>query len=303
MLLGAHESTAGGLPEAWPRAAADGAEAVQIFTKSNRMWHARPLGAEETSRFRAEGQQAGLLATASVHASYLINLGAGEGEGREKSVAALADELLRCQEVGVDKLVLHPGSNPDLAKGIANIADGLARSLAASPGQCRVLLETAAGQGSSIGRTFEELQAILAALPKKLRPRVAICLDTCHVFAAGYDLSSPAGFDQTFEQFEALLGLELLQAFHLNDSKKPLGCRVDRHERPGLGCIGEGAFQRLVNDDRFKSVPGYLELPPEDNRSCLDRLKGWRRGSASNTGTGRKQTARKPRVAPGPARR
>ena len=298
MLLGAHESTAGGLPEAWPRAAADRAEAVQIFTKSNRMWHAREIGADEATLFRAEGARAGLLASASVHASYLINLGAGEGEGREKSVAALADELLRCEAIGVDKLVLHPGSNADGAAGIANIAEGLARTFAAAPGRCRILLETAAGQGSAIGRTFEELRSILDAVPKKLRPRVTICLDTCHVFAAGYDLSTPGGWEETFQRFDDLLGLDLLEAFHLNDSKKPLGCRVDRHERPGLGCIGSGAFERLVNDTRFNNIPGYLEIPPEENLACLDRLRAWRRPPATPKRVGKKPTPGKSRVAP-----
>ena len=302
MLLGAHESTAGGLPEAWPRAAADRAEAVQIFTKSNRMWHAREIGADEAGLFRTLGAKAGLLASASVHASYLINLGAGDEDARTKSIAALADELRRCELIGVDKLVLHPGSNPFPEQGIANIAEGLARTFAAAPGKCRVLLETAAGQGSAVGRTFEELRAILDAVPRKVRPRVTVCLDTCHVFAAGYDLATPEGWEETFQKFDDLVGLDLLEAFHLNDSKKPLGCRVDRHERPGLGCIGPGAFERLVNDPRFDGVPGYLELPPEENLPCLDRLKSWRKNAGKIGNVGRRPTAKKSRVAHGTGR-
>ena len=298
MLLGSHESTAGGLPEAWPRAAADRAEAVQIFTKSNRMWHAREIGAEEAALFRDLGAKAGLLASASVHASYLINLGTSDEDARTKSIAALADELRRCELIGVDKLVLHPGSNPLAEQGMANIAEGLGRAFGAAPGVCRVLLETAAGQGSALGRTFEELRAILDAVPKKVRPRVTICLDTCHVFAAGYDLSTPRGWDETFKKFDDLLGLDRLEAFHLNDSKKPLGCRVDRHERPGLGCIGPGAFERLVNDPRFAKLPGYLELPPEENLACLERLRGWRKKPPTIKRMEKRSTTKKSRVAP-----
>lgn len=301
MLLGAHESTAGGLPEAWPRAVADRAEAVQIFTKSNRMWHAREIGPDEAALFRAEGVKAGLLASASVHASYLINLGAPAGEAFDKSVAALADELRRSDLIGVDKLVLHPGSNANVDEGVERIALGVASALEQAKGQCKVVLETAAGQGSAIGRTFEELRAILDGVPAKLRGRVAVCLDTCHVFAAGYDLSTPEGWEETFTKFDDLVGLRELVCLHLNDSKKPLGCRVDRHERPGQGCIGKGAFERLLNDPRFSSIPGYLELPPEENLACLEEMRGWRKagglpqkkGNPPKTSISR--VARKPR--------
>ena len=303
MLLGAHVSTAGGLPEAWPRAAADRVEAVQIFTKSNRMWHAREIGPDEAALFRAEGEKAGLLASASVHASYLINLGAGsdKAEAFDKSVAALADELRRSELIGVDKLVLHPGSNADVNEGVERIALGVASALEAAPGKCKVVLETAAGQGSAIGRTFEELRAILDGVPAKQRDRVAVCLDTCHVFAAGYDLSTAQGWEETFTKFDDLVGLRELVCLHLNDSKKPLGCRVDRHERPGQGCIGKGAFERLLNDPRFASIPGYLELPPEENLGTLEEMRGWRKAGALPQRQGKppkptnSRVARKPR--------
>jgi deoxyribonuclease IV len=298
VLLGAHESTAGGLPEAFPRALADKAEAVQIFTKSNRMWHAREIGAEEAALFRSEGAKHGLLATASVHASYLINLGAGPGEAFDKSVGALADELRRCELVGIDKLVLHPGSNANIEEGLERIALGVASALEAAGGRCKIVLETAAGQGSALGRTFEELRRMLDGVPKKLQPRTAICLDTCHVFAAGYDLSSAAGWDETFQRFDDVLGLATLACLHLNDSKKPLGCRVDRHERPGAGCIGPEAFQRLLRDARFADLPGYLELPPEENLACLEEMKAWRKPGKAAEKQERTRKETKSRVAP-----
>ncbi len=276
MRIGAHESTAGGLHEAFGRAISDGAEAVQIFTKSNRMWAAKPIAADDAARFRAEGAKAGLLETCTVHASYLINLAADDEAAREKSIEALADELRRCELLGLDKLVLHPGSHVDPGRGCANISAGLALALERAGGSCRVLLETAAGQGSAVGRTFEELAEMRAGVPKRQRERVAFCLDTCHIFAAGYDISTAKGYTEAIEQFERRVGLSLLLAFHLNDSKKPLGCNVDRHEHPGKGCIGPGAFERLVNDARFEEVPGFLELPPELNLGCLAELRGWR---------------------------
>ncbi len=283
MLIGAHESTAGGLHEAFGRAVSDRAEAVQVFTKSNRMWAAKPILDEDAARFRVEGEKAGLLASCTVHASYLINLAADAGEGREKSIAALADELRRCSQLGLDKLVLHPGSHADSARGCESIGAGLAAALEEAGGDCRVLLETAAGQGNAIGRSFEELALMRATVPKKLRERVSFCLDTCHVFAAGYDLSTVDGYTQAMDAFDRVVGLKLIEAFHLNDSKKPLGCNVDRHEHPGKGCIGQGAFERLVNDERFAQVPGFLELPPEMNLGCLEEMRGWRSRTASKS--------------------
>ena len=275
MLLGAHESTAGGLHEAYPRALADGAEAVQIFTKSSRMWRAKEITADDAALFRKHAGEAGF--PASVHASYLINLGCGPGDLREKSIAAFTDELVRCDLIGAPYLVVHPGSRPETERGLAAIAEGLDRTFAAHQGACVVLLETAAGQGSALGRTFEELREICDRC--KSPDRVAVCLDTCHVFAAGYDLSTDRAYDQTFEKFDRVLGTKLIRAFHLNDSMKPLGCRVDRHEHVCKGEIGPLAFRRLVNDERFRDVPGYLEIPPEGNRPCLERLRKLRAAS------------------------
>lgn len=269
MLLGAHESTSGGLHEAFPRALADGAEAVQIFTKSNRMWRAKEITPGDAATFREAAKNAGL--GASVHAAYLINLGCGPGDLREKSIAAFIDELKRCDLIGAPYLVVHPGACPDTARGLKAVAEALDRAFAAHRGDCAVLLETAAGQGSTLGRTFEELREIRDQV--RSPERVGVCLDTCHVFAAGYDLSTDRGYDETFRKFDEVLGIGLLKAFHLNDSMKPLGCRVDRHEHVCKGEIGPVTFRRLVNDERFREVPGYLEIPPEGNRACLQRLK------------------------------
>ena len=266
MLLGAHESTAGGLHEAFARALADGAEAVQIFTKSSRMWRAKEITAADAAQFRAAA-----TLPVSVHSSYLVNLGADVGDLREKSIAAFVDELQRCDLLGIPHLVVHPGANPDKPRGLANVAEALDRVFAAHRGRCRVLLETAAGQGSALGSRFEELREIRDGC--KSPDRVAICVDTCHVFAAGYDIASERGYASTFEQFDRALGVGEIQAFHLNDSVKPLGCRVDRHECVCKGEIGPLAFRNLVNDERFREVPGYLEIPPEGNRACLLRLK------------------------------
>jgi deoxyribonuclease-4 len=243
------------------------------------MWRSKEITADDAALFRKHAQAAGF--PASVHASYLINLGSGPGELREKSIAAFIDELERCDFIGAPHLVVHPGSNAETARGLRLIAEALDRTFAAHKGRCLVLLETAAGQGNALGRTFEELREIRDRC--RSPERVAICLDTCHIFAAGYDISTERGYDETFKKFDEVLGIEQLRVFHLNDSMKPLGCRVDRHEQVCKGEIGPLCFRRLVNDDRFRSVPGYLEIPPEGNRACLLRLKKLRSGRKSRS--------------------
>ena len=286
MLLGAHESTSGGLHEAYARALADGAEALQIFTKSSRMWRSKPISAPDAALFRKHAKAAGFFAT--VHASYLINLGCGPGDLRETSIAAFTDELQRCDQIGASYLVVHPGSCAETERGLAAVAEALDRAFSAHKGKCMVLLETAAGQGSALGRTFEELREIRSRC--KSPDRVGICLDTCHVFAAGYDISTDRAYDATFEKFDRVLGIGLLRAFHLNDSMKPLGCRVDRHEHVCKGEIGALAFRRLVNDERFRDLPAYLEIPPEGNRACLQRLKRLRDNRVGRKGRTRVAT-------------
>jgi len=272
MLLGAHEGISGGVSTAFARAEEDGAECLQIFTRNARGWAAKPLEAEEIARFRAEAKRTGLPAAA--HASYLINAAGADAEIRRKSWAALADELRRCEQLGLFALVFHPGSNPDEDAGLALAAEGMAEALQAAPGKVKLLIETTAGQGSSLGHTFEQLAAIRAAIPAAQRRRVGVCVDTCHLFAAGYDLTSDAGYASTIDRLDDTLGLELVHAFHLNDSKKGLGSRVDRHDHIGEGMLGLSPFRRLVNDVRFARVPAFLEtdLRFRENLSVLRSL-------------------------------
>jgi len=272
MLLGAHEGIAGGVSQAFARAEEDGAECLQIFTRNARGWAAKPLEAEEIARFKTEARRTGMPVAA--HSSYLINAAAPDPEIRRKSWDGLADELQRCEQLGIPALIFHPGSNPDEAEGLALCAEGMARALEAVPGQVELLTETTAGQGASLGHTFEQLARIRQAIPKAFRKRAALCVDTCHLFAAGYDLTTDEGYREAFDELERLIGLEKIHAFHLNDSKKGLGCRVDRHEHIGDGAMGLAPFRRLVNDPRFAEVPAFLEtdLRFKENLAVLRKL-------------------------------
>ncbi|HEY7725548.1 MAG TPA: deoxyribonuclease IV [Anaeromyxobacteraceae bacterium] len=272
MLLGAHEGIAGGVSTAFARADEDGADCVQIFTRSARGWAAKPLEAAEVARFRAEARRT--RKPVAAHSSYLINVAARDRVVRRKSWASLADELRRCAALGIRWLIFHPGSCEDEAEGVKLAAAGMAQALEAAPGS-RLLVETTAGQGASLGWRFEQVAAIRAAVPASLRRRVGVCLDTCHVFAAGYDLASDEGYDRTFRDLDRTVGLGHLEAFHLNDSKKPLGCRVDRHEHIGRGAMGVAPFRRLVNDPRFAGHPAFLEtdLRFRENLGVLRALR------------------------------
>ncbi|MAE69701.1 MAG: deoxyribonuclease IV [Gemmatimonadetes bacterium] len=264
MILGAHESIAGGVAESIARAEADGCEALQIFTKSSNRWAAKPIEADEAAEFRGEVERAGLSVIA--HDAYLINLAAPDDEVWEKSVAAFAHEIERCSVLGIPWLVAHPGAPKEAGEafGIERIAKGLdaAFDLVAADG-AGVLLETTAGQGSNLGWRFEHLRDIIGAARREAR--LGVCLDTCHVFAAGYDLTTREGYDALWEEFGRVVGFDRLRAFHLNDSKKPLGSRVDRHHRIGEGHIGEEPFRWLVNDARFADITAVLETPPLDD--------------------------------------
>ncbi|HSD19698.1 MAG TPA: deoxyribonuclease IV [Anaeromyxobacter sp.] len=257
MLLGAHEPIAGGVSTAFSRAEADGADCLQIFTRNARGWAAKPLEADEISRFKGEARRTKLPTAA--HSSYLINCCAQDAEIRAKSWQGLADELGRCETLGIPSLIFHPGSHGEEAEGIRLVAEAIERALSAVPGKSRLLVETTAGQGSSLGWRFEQVAAIRDAVPAARRKRVGVCVDTCHVFAAGYDLTTEAGYERTIAELDAVVGLAHVRAFHLNDSKKPLGCRVDRHEHIGEGAMGLEPFRFLVNDARFAELPGFVE--------------------------------------------
>jgi deoxyribonuclease-4 len=263
-------SIAGGLPRAVDRARASRCEALQIFTKSTGQWRARPLPGDEIALFRQRLDEAG-IAPAVAHNSYLINLAAASETLRTQSLAALGEELDRAETLGLAGLVMHPGSYTSGTEqgGLNLIADGIRALLAQRRrGRTKILLEHTAGQGTNLGHRFEHLRAILERLDGT--PRVGVCLDTCHLLTAGYDLCSPEGYRRTFEEFDRLVGLDRLHLFHLNDSKKPCGSRVDRHEHIGKGCLGLEPFRMLLHDPRFAGLPMLLETPkletPESRR-------------------------------------
>lgn len=272
MLLGAHEGIAGGVSKAFARAEADGADCLQIFTRNARGWAARPLEDTEVEAFRSEARRTGKPVAA--HSSYLINVASTDPAIRAKSWAALADELGRCERLGIPALIFHPGSHEDEAEGIRLVGEAMTRALEEAPGKARLLLETTAGQGACLGWRFEQLAAMREAVPGKLRRRVGVCVDTCHVFSAGYDIATDAGYEKTIAALDAAVGLANVRAFHLNDSKRPLGCRVDRHEHIGEGTLGLRPFRLLVNDPRFAEIPGFVETESrfKENIEALRRL-------------------------------
>jgi deoxyribonuclease-4 len=259
-------SVAGGLPLAVERAIVHGCAAFQIFAKNANQWRGRVLPLPEIRDFRAKVKAARIGPVVS-HASYLINLASSNPALRRQSIAAMGDEIDRAQSLGLLGVVLHPGcyTSGDEAGAPKLIADALLELFAARPrGRTMVLLEQTAGQGTAIGARFEQLAAILAAAHGSRR--IGVCLDTCHLLAAGYDICSPSGYDHTFAQFDRLVGFERLRVFHLNDSKRPLGSRVDRHEHIGRGHVGIEPFRRLVNDPRFRGLPMLLETPKTAGR-------------------------------------
>jgi deoxyribonuclease-4 len=271
MLLGAHERIGGGVSTAFGRAEADGADCLQIFTRNARGWAAKALADDEVARFRAEARRTG-KATAA-HSSYLINIACPDRALRKKSWDALADELRRCEALGIPFLVFHPGSHPDAEQGLELVAQGMARALEQAPGRTWLLIENTAGQGTSLGWRFEQVAAMRAEIPARLRRRVGVCVDTCHTFAAGYDIATEAGYARTMEELDRVVGLQHVKAFHLNDSKKGLGCRVDRHEHVGQGTLGLLPFRLLVNDARFQDVPGFVEIE-SGWKEDIDVLRG-----------------------------
>ena len=268
--LGAHLSIAGGLPRAIDRAVASKCEALQIFTKSAGQWRARALPDDEVVLFRRRVAETGIHPVVA-HNSYLINIATADPALREQSLDSLREELDRADRLGLDGLVMHPGSFTSGSEegGLELIADGLRRLLRdRPPGGAAILLEHTAGQGTNLGHRFEHLAAIIERLDGS--PSVGVCLDTCHLLTAGYDLTSKSGYRRTFQEFDRVVGLDRIRVFHLNDSKKPCGSRVDRHEHIGRGCLGLEPFRMLLNDARFAGLPMLLETPkletPESRR-------------------------------------
>lgn len=277
MKLGAHESIAGGVDQAFVRAQEVGCDALQVFVKSNRQWKARPLMDEEVERFhqrRAETQIEPVVA----HASYLLNLASPDDDLWARSRDTLLLELERCERLGITGLVLHPGSHTGAGEeaGLERIAQALGEVHTRTPGfKCRILLETMAGQGTDLGYRFEHLAWLLANTPQG--KRLGTCIDTCHVFAAGYELRTPEGYVETMQQYDRIVGLDTLGALHLNDSQADLGSRKDRHAHIGEGFLGLEAFRLVVNDPRLQHLAGLLETPKGDDlqedRENLERLR------------------------------
>jgi len=260
-LLGAHMSIAGGPARAIDRALSVGCTAMQIFVKNNMRWFAPPLTEPELREFLDHPRRRDLRSVFG-HTGYMINLGATDPEVHDKSLRALAEELQRADQLGLPFLVLHPGAHTGAGEeaGLAKIVASLDRVLESVPAvRTRVALETTAGQGSTLGRTFEELAWILNHA--KHADRLCVCADTAHLFAAGYDISTEPGARETFSKFDRLVGIERLAAIHCNDSKAALGSRVDRHEHIGKGKIGLAAFRYIMNEPRFAGIPKVLETP------------------------------------------
>jgi deoxyribonuclease-4 len=263
--LGAHMSIAGGLHKAIERAVAAGCGTLQIFTRSSNQWKGKPVSAADAELFRSTFAASGLHEVIS-HDIYLINLAAPPGDTRDKSLAAFADEMATCARLGINKIVMHPGSHtsdtPEV--GLQRVVEAFDQLFSEVPQyQGRVLLETTAGQGTNLGRHFEELRTIIDN--SRYPERFAICFDTCHTFAAGYDTTTIQGYQAVMNEFDRILGLERLQCFHFNDSKKGLGSRVDRHDHIGQGMLGLEPFRSIMNDPRFVTIPKILETPKGDS--------------------------------------
>jgi len=278
--LGAHISIAGGVALAPARGRALGCGAIQVFVKNQRQWAAPPLTAGEARAFRAARRRAGIR-HAFAHGSYLVNLGCPERSGWRQALRAFTDELRRAEALGLDALVVHPGSH--LGAGVEGGLDAVARAveaaLAATPGaRVKVALENAAGAGHALGRSFAELRGVLERLGHPAR--VGVCIDTCHLFAAGYDIRTPAGYARAMAECVEAIGVRRVLAFHLNDARAPLGSGLDRHEHIGRGQLGPRPFRLLLDDRRFAHIPKVLETPKEPepaadlrNLATLRRLR------------------------------
>ena len=268
--LGAHMSIAGGFEKAVERGLRAGAQVIQIFSKSNNQWAAPPITDEQAARFRQAVREGG-IGTVFSHTAYLINVGSPDQQTREKSKQALKVEVERAAALGLAFVVLHPGSHKETGEEacLKKIADTVRWVIDQTKGSVvRVLYEIAAGQGSCVGHRFEHLAALLTLTGRP--DRTGICLDTCHLFAAGYDIRTKAAYGKTMAELDRIVGIKNIYAVHLNDSKKELGCRVDRHEHIGKGQIGLEGFRCLLNDPRFRALPMVLETPKDEETLAED---------------------------------
>jgi deoxyribonuclease-4 len=269
--IGAHVSASGGVENAPLNAKAIGANAFALFTKNQRQWHSAPLTTKSIQAFEENCKGGFKPAQILPHDSYLINLGHPETEALEKSRTAFLDEMQRCEQLGLDRLNFHPGSHLGKcseSECIALIGESINLALSETKGVTAVI-ENTAGQGSNMGHRFEHLAGMIEQVKDKTR--VGVCIDTCHAFTAGYDLRTEETFDATFKEFGKVIGFKYLMGMHLNDSKKDLGSRVDRHECLGKGFIGMDCFRFLMADKRFNGIPLILETP--DPAIWADEIK------------------------------
>ncbi len=261
MRLGAHMSIAGGVAEAVLRGQSVGCQTIAMFTKNNNQWKAKLLSQEDAECFQAALAETDIHPVVA-HTSYLINLGSPDNALWKKSIASMEDELKRAELLKIPYLVVHPGSHTGkgVEYGLNRVAEALNRIHADLP-KLRVmtLLEHTAGQGSNLGSRFEEIAQVRQMIVE--RKRVGVCLDTCHLFAAGFDIRKPETYAETIKRFDDIVGIHQIKAWHLNDSKTPLGSHVDRHEHIGKGKIGRAGFKNVLNDPRWQDLPGLLETP------------------------------------------
>jgi deoxyribonuclease-4 len=272
-LFGAHVSISGGVQNAPARAEEIGSRWTQIFTKVPQRWVEPEFGDAEREAYRSACERHGIVGT-TVHASYLINVASPTETLREQSVASLSAEYRRCTTIGAAHLVLHPGAatDGDRPSGVARLADAVVRVLDATDSATVICLEITTGKGSILGNTFEELAAMLRAVEDRsanLAERVGICLDTCHLYAAGYDITN--SWDDVTARLVDVVGAERVRVWHLNDSQGKLGSSVDRHAWIGEGYIGVEGFRNLVNDERFRELPMLLETPKNEDPTASDR--------------------------------
>ena len=261
ILLGAHMSIAGGVNKAIERGAALSCTAIQLFTKNANQWKGKPFAKEEIERF-AELRKKSNIFRILAHNAYLINLASSNNSLRTKSINALIDEMGRCKALSIPCIIIHPGAHLGAGEdeGIKNIINGLNIALTKTNGwPVDIALETTAGQGTNIGYRFEHLSRIIDGI--KDNERVKVCLDTCHIFTAGYDISFAEGYVNVMKEFDRIIGFDRLVCFHVNDCKKGLGSRIDRHEHVGKGTLGALLFRLIMNDRRFENIPKIIETP------------------------------------------
>ncbi|MBD3382147.1 MAG: deoxyribonuclease IV [candidate division Zixibacteria bacterium] len=271
-LIGAHMSIAGGVSNAFDHGEKVDCAALQIFTKSSNQWKSKPLTDDEIERFHRRQKETGIYPVIA-HTAYLINIASPKEAIYKKSITALIDEIERCHLLGIDDLVLHPGSYLDTTEeeGIRKIIETLNQINDSTHATgVRISLETTAGQGTNLGYKFEQIAEMIEGVENK--ERVSVCIDTCHIFAAGYDIRDRESYQKTMQEFDATIGLKYLKAIHMNDSKMEFAKKRDRHAHLGQGNIGADAFRFIMQDDRLKDVPKLLETPKEEDGKSMDEV-------------------------------